>query len=143
MSGHADIYVLAPERSGALVSRFLQSFAPRREFSAEEFAVRGADGTERFFTSCDVAVEFCTTSPQSSTALYWRSLAPPPFHLMAFFLSDGHLVLGVSTAECEAQHWLARLRELVGASSPGYITFEQSPPDSVAEFCAMSHTHAA
>ena len=137
MSGYADVYALAPERSAMLVRRFLDSFARAREFSAEQFAVHDVEGGEHLFTSWEAAIEFCSDSPHMSTSLYWRSLSSPWAHLMVFFLGDGHLVFGVSTSEAEAETALAALRRFCGPRSHGYIAFEEAPPDTAAEFLSL------
>ena len=133
MPGYSDVYVLAPERSASLVSRFLDKFAPKREFSAEEISVYDA-GRELSFTSSEAAVEFCSASSHTSTSLYWRSLSPPPDHVMVFFLTDGYLVLGVSTSEQEAISAFAMLQRFCGPTSCGYIAFEEPPPDNGSAF---------
>lgn len=134
MPGYSDVYVLAPERSASFVSRFLDAFAPNRTFSADEFSVHDS-GRELSFTSYDAAVEYCSTS-LASASLYWRNLSPPPDHVMAFFLADGHLLLGVSTSEKEAISTLASLRQFCGPASRGYIVFEEPPPDNAIAFHA-------
>ena len=143
MPGYSDIYVLAPERTASLVWRFLEAFAPKREFSADDFTVHHANGGEQSFTSCDAAIEFCSSALDSSVSLYWRSLAPPPDHVMAFFLSDGYLLLGISTTENEAHSEFARLQHFCGSASCGYITFEEPPPDTASEFRARSNAPSA
>ena len=55
---------------------------------------------------------------------------------MAFFTTDGAILLGLSCFEGEAWVRLKELRSFAGAKS-GCILFEQPPPDSAAEFGRM------
>jgi hypothetical protein len=52
---------------------------------------------------------------------------------MLFFTADGGVVAGLTVADADARRALAELAETVGAHD-GYATFEQPPPDTVADF---------
>jgi hypothetical protein len=142
MPEFADTYVLAPERSAALVARFLDHFAPRREEAAVDYSVpQFADVPARHFGRAEELVEYLVGHPSEPHGVYWRNLGDGPPFVMAFFTSDGAVILGLSCVEPEAPAWLSRLRAFAGPG-PHCTLFEQPPPDSAAEFRALAEAAA-
>jgi hypothetical protein len=135
----ADVYVLAPERSAALVGSFLGRFLPHREPAAAEYEIpQYASSPEVVFNNAAELIRVCEARHNLRHAIYWnhRDLAGEPRAAHVFFLSDGGMVLGLSTADSEPTRWdqlLAELKEFTG-SRIGYLTVETPPADSIAEF---------
>jgi hypothetical protein len=57
---------------------------------------------------------------------------------MAFFTRDGGLILGLSTVETDAANTLAELKAFLGSGAPGYVCFEQPPPETRNLFLAYA-----
>jgi hypothetical protein len=135
----ADIYVLANSRSAALVERFLDRFLPDRVPTATEYEV--PQYTERpliVFSEATELIRLCESRPEFGHAVYWEhaEVMGEPRAAHVHFLSDGGLVLGLSTARRERpaqDRLLSELREFAG-SGVGYITYEEPPASSSAEF---------
>jgi hypothetical protein len=140
LPGLYDIYVLSGERSASVLDRFLSRFAPHREEAADDFAVQDAAlDSEQVFDCIAPALDYCIVHPSASASFYWCCLSSSPKNAMAFFTKDGGLILGLSTSEADASTALAELRAFVGGVAPGYICFEQCPPDTTTEFLANAH----
>jgi hypothetical protein len=139
MPPYADVYVLAPERSAALIARFLEHFTP----DAEEVVDDGygvpqfSDTPARHFRRAEELVEHLAAHPSESYGVYWRNLGAGPAFAMAFFTTDGAIILGLACLEGEAEARLTELQSFAGSKS-GCILFEQPPPDSAAEFIRMT-----
>jgi hypothetical protein len=145
----ADLYVLAPARSAALAERFLDRFLPARKPSAAAYEVpQHAHHPEIIFTDVRELLRCCEARPRMRHAAYWthgrQDGEPRAAHV--FFLSDGGMILGLSTAVREPVHceWLlGELRSFTGAEV-GLIALETPPPDSAAEFRRLAggtHEH--
>jgi len=135
LPGLYDSYVLSCERSASVLDLFLSRFAPHREESADDFAVQDATlDSEQVFDCIALALDYCIAHPSASASFYWRCLSSPPEHAMAFFTKDGGLIFGLSTSQADSSKALVQLRAFVGSDAPGYISFEQPPPDTTTEF---------
>lgn len=138
LPGVYDIYVLSNERSASALNRFLSHFAPDRRQAAEDFAVHdAAQGTEQIFDYLASALDYCFAHPSAHASFYWQCPSSPEV-AMAFFTADGGFILGLGVSEAESSEVLTELREFVGGDAPGYICFEQPPPDTTAEFLARA-----
>jgi hypothetical protein len=130
---YCDVYVLSPERSATAAERFLDTFAPKREQSAEEYVFpQFAEQPLRALKSAREAIQYCEIHSGEAQSLYFRNLGAGPAHAMLFFTSDGGLILGVSVVDQENE-WITRLKEYVGTEF-GYIAFESPPAATAAEF---------
>jgi hypothetical protein len=135
----ADVYVLANERSVALVEDFLDRFLPHRAPAAADYGVpRFSEQPRLVFRDVRNLLLYCEASPRESYAVYWNSTDPYGDTQAAhvFFLEDGGMILGLSTARLnkdEPERLLGVLREFAG-SSAGYISCEEPPVDSSTEF---------
>jgi hypothetical protein len=130
---YSDVYVLSPSRSASVAERFLDTFALRREQSAEAYEF--PEYSERplvIVTSAREAIQYCEDHPCEGHRLSFRNLGKGPAHAMLFFTSDNGLILGLSVAEFE-DDWFDRLKKFTG-SSVGFIAFEAPPPATAAEF---------
>jgi hypothetical protein len=142
MPPYSDVYVLAPGRSAAVIARFLERFAPMSEEVVDEYEVpRFAASPSYQFRRAAELVEHLAAHPYEPHGIYWRNLGAGPAFAMAFFTTDGAILLGLSCVEGEAEAWLKELRTFAGAES-GCIMFEQPPPDSADEFGRMIATRA-
>lgn len=141
-----DIYALTPERSAAMVERFLAHFLPDREQAAADYTVRvGRDESLIVFDTPEELAAFCQMEPRANARAYWTSRAVgDPRSAHVFFLPGGGLVLGLSVAASDKSawdRWLAELRAFAGAAH-GYWTGESPPEDTVAGFAAVASKHA-
>jgi len=131
------VYVLSPERSATAAERFLDTFAPQREQSAEDYVFAQFTGQPLLIVKlAREAIQYCESHSAETQSLYFRNLGAGPEHAMLFFTSDGGLVFGLSVVE-RPDEWFARLKDYVG-SDCGYIAFESPPPVTVAEFRALA-----
>lgn len=139
MPPYEDVYVLAPERSAALIARFLERFAPCAEEVVDDgYGVpRFSDTPARHFRRAQELVEHLASHPSEPYGVYWRNLGAGPAFAMAFFTADGAIILGLSCLEGEAKAWLTELQSFAGSKS-GCILFEQPPPDSASAFIRMT-----
>src|SRR5579872_4094853 len=139
-----DVYALAPERSVAIVDRFLDRFMLSRERADAEYWVTldGVHPAAVFYTPMEMVL-FCEAHPEAESRAYWNSLsAGDPHSAHAFFLPAGGLVLGLSVAakdESVWDQWLGEMLSFVGAKY-GYWTGECPPEDTVPDFVAMAST---
>jgi hypothetical protein len=135
----ADVYVLATERTAAMARSFLDCFLPDRVAAANEYPLpEYADPPERVFTDSADVIEWCASRPAESYAVYWLNARPAsePHSAHVFFLTDGGMVLGLSTRRDgagEPEELLRRLQSFAG-SRFGYWTYEHPPVGSTAEF---------
>jgi hypothetical protein len=135
--GLYDIYVLSHERSTSALNHFLARFAPRREAAADDYTVNDtALGSVHTFDCITTALDYCFSHPGASASFYWNCDSASPANAMAFFTEDGGLILGLSTGEPEAAKLFAELKAFVGGDAPGYICFEQPPPETSTMFLA-------
>src|SRR5690242_18025584 len=110
-----DIYVLASERSAAMVERFLARFLPHREPAQAGYAVRlGGGEPVAVFGTPEEQAAFCESRPGADAQAYWLNRsAGDPHSAHVFFLPDGGLVLGLSVTtrgEAAWDRWLEELR---------------------------------
>jgi hypothetical protein len=127
------VYVLSPDRSTKSAERFLATFTPHREQSADDYVFpQYADQPQHVVKSAREAIEYCEAHPEETQSMYFRNLGTGPAHAMLFFTSDGGLILGLSVVEGEDE-WFARLKEHAG-STIGYMAIEEAPSATAAEF---------
>ena len=138
-----DLYVLAPERSAALIGRFLDHFLPAREPAAREYeAPQYAEQPDVVFADALGLIRFCENHPDVRHAIYWNNVdrGGEPRSAHVFFLPDGGLVLGLSTANRslpEQDRLFAELKRFTG-SVLGYLTVETPPATDTAEFTRLA-----
>src|SRR5437868_4637991 len=133
----ADVCVLANGRTADQVERFLGHFLPRRREAASEYVVpQFAARPEAVLTDVGELLRLCQRRPELTQSVYWSHASPggEPHSAHAFFLSDGGLVLGLSTADRDGGE--RRLSELMAfaGSRVGYITYEQPPGSTTTAF---------
>jgi hypothetical protein len=127
------VYVLSSDRSAKSAERFLDTFAPHREQSADDFVFpQYAKQPNLVVKSAREAILYCEAHPSEEQSLYFRNLGDGPAHAMLFFTPDDALILGLSVVEREDE-WFVRLKEYAG-SRVGYITFETAPVRTASEF---------
>jgi hypothetical protein len=134
-----DLYALCDERSLLLANRFLDEWAPRREWSAAEIAV--PIGSDRLFSPADAALAALVAEPASTQTMYWRTRRDDHIeHVMLGFSCDGRMIAGLSAWFDEPLRWpqprdptvrgltdlLAHLARSVEGRF-GYVTFEEPP----------------
>jgi hypothetical protein len=137
-----DIYVLASERSAAMVDRFLMRFLPHRVRADADYLVRlGGDKPNKVFDSPEEFAAFSELQSVAEGCGYWNNrTAGDPHSAHVFFLSDGGLILGLSIASGNQviwDRWLEELRSFAGAKF-GYWTGECPPEETVAAFVVVA-----
>lgn len=139
MPEYADIYVLTTRREPAVVELFLNTMMPEREEVIEGgYEVpASSDSPRTVLPDVPAVIRYCCENPREPYAVYLRSTGMrKPEHALIDFLSDGGLVLGVSTDSRDqelADEFCGMLLTLPGADC-GYITHEDLAPDSCAGF---------
>ncbi len=137
MNGLHDCYVLAPERSAALATKFLDNFVPLRQpsFAPEEPSeVLGCAASSDIE---DVLIHLEAKRKQAYS-LYFRNLEDcDPLHAAVVFNEDGSLVLMLSisaTADgAMANVYVQKLQAFCGARL-GYWGWEEPPAPSALAF---------
>jgi hypothetical protein len=133
MPGYYDVYVISRERTAEVALRFLDTFVPEREQSAVDYEFpQYSEQPNTVFQSASEAIHHCEAHPDAAQSFYFRNRGEGPAHAMLFFTPDHGLILGLAVDEQE-DDWLLRLKAHAG-SSLGYISFEQPPAETVAEF---------
>jgi len=138
MPPYADVYALSPSRTTEAVDHFLDRFAPSREEVTNEYEVPQYEATPVacFGRAADV-IAFLADHPDEPYSLYWRNTAADgPAFVMTFFTTDGAIILGLSCAEEQAEHWLSELKAFAKANV-GSRAFEQPPPETTVEFLRL------
>lgn len=134
-----DVYALCHERSLPLANRFLDEWAPRREWSGAENAIPMQ--SDRLLNSTEGALASIVASSASTQTLYWRSQRGDHVeHVMLGFSCDGHMIAGLSAWFDEPLRWpherdptvrglTALLAELARSVEGrfGYVTFAEPP----------------
>jgi len=133
-----DLYVLAPERSVAVINRFLDHFLPHRVESAENYVVpEYSDNPSIVFARADEVIQYSVGCQSAAQSIYWRGVGDGEAkHAHVFFLTDGSLILGLSiteTTESRCNWWLKDLKQFMG-SVFGYYVCETPPTSSAMEF---------
>ena len=139
MPEYADIYAIGGDRSERAITQFLDTFLPTRVESADEYEIpQYSDSPTIVYTKASDLILHCCTNRNEVHAIYWRSDEPPE-HAMVFFLVDGGVILGVSTPaeNSERVDQIASKLERHVGSDKAFITYEDTPPESIQEFCAL------
>lgn len=144
MPEYADIYSLHRRRDRQLIESFLEQFMPAREEAADEYWIpQNAASPSLVLRSASELLDYCCERPDEVHGVYWRSVGDRrPEHGMVFFHSDGSMVLGVST-DAVNQDFVDQLcGELGSLGEPmaSFITHEDLPPSSAAEFVGFVQT---
>jgi hypothetical protein len=133
MPGYYDVYVMARERAAGVAVRFLDTFLPEREQSAEDYEFpQYSEQPTTVIEAASEAIQYCEAHPNEAQSFYFRNLGEGPTQGMLFFTADQGLILGLSVEDQE-DDWLFRLKEHAG-SEIGYFTFETPPAATAAEF---------
>lgn len=144
MPEYADIYSLHMRRDRVTIDLFLELFMPLREETTDEYGIPPfAEKPTLTFPSSSELLEYCCSHLEQEHLIIWRSIggARPEFGDVSF-LSDGSMVLGLSTDSADqdlADRLCHRLSEMSG-SVCSYITHEDLPPDSAVGFRAFVET---
>lgn len=140
MSGYYDIYTLAPERTAAVIHKFLGQFVPLRVQSEVEYSLpQFSDIPVTVLETADELIQHCVAHSTESHAIYWRNLKEiDPAHAVAFFTADGALIMGLSVA-AEPAAWLRKLQEAVGGTN-SCVMFEEPPPETVEDLRKVAET---
>jgi hypothetical protein len=140
----ADIYALTRDRSSRTVQSFLDHFVPQREPGAEDYPIpQYADRQEFWMNNPQEVIDYCCEHSTEPYGLYWRNRSDSePAHAMAFFTTDGHLILGVSAAPERAVEFRGRLSAFVNSDATR-ILHESPPPDNAKEFLELKEPDLA
>jgi hypothetical protein len=137
MPEFADIYVLSKSRKPASVLSFLDTFAARREEAADEYEIpQYSQSPTHIFSSAEQLIDHCCSNVEETHAIYWRISSGQASHAMVFFLSDGHVIYGLSV-DAEDKREVEHLRQVLAdhvGSSETLELWESPPPDSALEF---------
>jgi hypothetical protein len=138
MPEYADIYVLSKTRTPTAIIAFLDTFAAKREEAADEYEVPQYSNSPKIvFRRAAELIDYCCVNPREVHSIYWRAMdGEKPEHAMVFFLSDEHVVYGVSTDAADerlAHVFLARMKQHFG-SEDALLCYEACPPESADAF---------
>jgi hypothetical protein len=130
-----EVYILCPKRTGAAAGAFLEAVMPHRESAEGEFPLpQFSDQPAELFNGPDEVIARLEDSPREPYSLHWNNQAEgEPYNCMLFFTEDGGMIAGVVVRDKRASEWLLKLASTVGGEY-GYVTAEDPPPDTTAEF---------
>jgi len=135
----ADIYALANERTERTIRDFLAQFLPSPIEIASEYEIPQYSRTPHtVFSIASELIRYCCEKQCETHSIYWRSDSVPE-NGMAFFLSDGGLVLGVSTQAdnfARVDFVAAELGRFLGTEEV-IVMYEDLPPETIDEFHAF------
>ena len=139
MPEYADVYAIGGDRTERAITQFLDCFLPSRVESADEYEIpQYSDSPTIVYAKASDLILHCCTNRNEVHAIYWRSDEQPE-HAMVFFLADGGVILGVSTPAENSKRVdqiASRLERYIGSDNV-FITYEDTPPESTQEFCAL------
>ena len=139
MPEYADVYAIGRERTERAITQFLDFFLPSRVESADEYEIpQYSDSPTIVYTKATDLILHCCANPNEVHAIYWRSNEQPE-HAMVFFLADGGMILGVSTPAENSKRvdQIAIKLERYISSDNVFITYEDTPPESISEFLTL------
>lgn len=87
-------------------------------------------------------MEALEEAPGENYGIYWSRVGEQgPDQAMLFYTQDGEVIAGLALAcsRSEQRRLLGELAEVVGGQY-GYVTEESRPPDTLAEFAALSRS---
>lgn len=146
MPEYADLYILSKHRTRAAADAFLDRFLPHREESAVDYHVpRPATAPAIVFHRAADLIEHCCDHPATAHSIYWQATTgDTPGHAMIFFLSDGYVIYGLSTAAAEEGVTRSLLDDLKRHfhSDDALLRHEEAPPHSAAAFHAAMRRHS-
>lgn len=131
-----EVLAVGRTRSAEYVLEFLDRFLPDRTSSTDEFSMPELeDDPEVTFDSDVDALGYLASKDEETYALYWnaRDQSGPVGQAMAYFLEDGHVLLGLAVRQQQAEDYLGLLAAHTGSE---HTTFgsEQRPGDTLQEF---------
>jgi len=139
MPEYADIYAIGGDRTERAITQFLDCFLPSRVESADEYEIpQYSDSPTTMYTRASDLIRHCCTNQNEVHTIYWRSDERPE-HAMVFFLADGGVILGVSTpadVSKRVDQIASTLERYIGSDNV-FITYEDTPPESIREFCTL------
>ena len=139
MPEYADVYAIAGDRTERTITQFLDCFLPSRVESADEYEIpQYSDSPTNVYTKATDLILHCCANRNEVHAIYWRSNEHPE-HAMVFFLADGGMILGVSTPSenfKRVDEIAIKLERFIGSDNV-FITHEDTPPESIAEFLTL------
>ena len=132
-----DCYVLAPERSAAVASLFLERFLPKRVPLFDSLDPSEVLGLPADSSLSDV-LEHLEAQADTQYSMYWRNaLEEPPYYGLLAFTADGALILGLSPCAddrmSEAERWIEAMKEST-VSDTAYWGVEEPPVETSSEF---------
>lgn len=130
-----EIYVLCGSRSKRLADVFLDAYLPHRTCVASEFPYPEYSNNPKFiFSAPDKLLEQLETDPGQSYSLYWDSNNSGEIsQAMLFYTIDGAMIAGLAGTIQSPGNAILNLASVVNGRY-GYMTSEECPPDTKADF---------
>ncbi len=134
-----DVYVLAGDRSGTTVQRFLRQFAEGLEKAAPEYPMpQYADMPTKVYLHLAELVAYLVQASREVYSVYFcrNGTGEAVRNAVLQFTSDGRLIVGLTVYASDTSELGAYLKELsvTVEGSYGYWTFEEPPPSSAVQF---------
>jgi hypothetical protein len=142
-SGYYDVYVLARERSRAVIRSFHDRWLTGLTEATSDYDFpKFDDSRSAVYSSAWEVIDRLLLEPDQEYAIYWSRNPGPDEDLLSahlFFTGDGGLIAGVTIGADRFADTAATLRELAVSVDAryGYAAGEEPPPfDTMSEFMA-------
>src|SRR5918997_6361937 len=136
-----DVYVLASGRTRETVEQFTHEWLRGFRPTADDYELpQYATDPIVMYDSAEGLIDVLLKRPDEPHGIYWENTGEGPVATaMLFFTTDGKIIAGltVSGDQNTALKYLERLAKTVDARF-GYITGEEPPPDTAAEFVDLA-----
>jgi hypothetical protein len=136
-----DVYALASGRTRDTVERFTHEWLRGFRPAADDYELpRYATDPIAVYDSAEELIDVLLERPAEPHGIYWENTGEGSVATaMLFFTTDGQIIVGltVSGDQNTALQYLDRLAKTVDARL-GYITGEEPPPDTAAEFADLA-----
>lgn len=143
-----DVYVLAGDRSGTTVQRFLRQFGDGMEEAAAEYPMpQFADMPTKVYSKLTELVAYLAQETSVVYSVYFRKdrIGEAVRNAMLKFTSDGRLIVGLTVYAPDTSELGTYLKELsaIVEGGYGYWTVEEPPPSSAVQFieCVSQADH--
>ena len=133
-----EMYALCHGRSVKSVAAFLDRFLPYRSVFSDDFPIPElSENPELILNTESEILTFLEQHPNEPYGLYWNDLnVTSSNQAMAFYTSDGNIILGLAEETASPAERLKELASFVRADV-AMLGSEQRPPTTTDEFIAL------
>lgn len=137
-----ELYVLSNDRSVVFIRRFLDYYLPQRAPTSEDYPIpENADTPAQILSKDTELLAYMEANRSEPYGVYWGNPTPaaPLQTAMVFYTRDGAAILGLAGYFKNAKVDLQEFARFAHGQY-GWLTSEERPPDTAAEFIAQCHS---